>query len=167
MRSSKRLLVGIVSALSLCAGGANATYYYLLPTSGLPHVQAATAVNTLYSNLSSYLKVKDGRILYMTSPSSGSVSQTWDTPIPIDDTDATWYATARGYIQDTGASDDLLSRICTFNQDGSFYGCGSSVTYDVQSSAYVPPGGTAYNQTTLTSKYFGVGGVLVGFKVHN
>ncbi|MBN1611264.1 MAG: hypothetical protein JW940_31820 [Polyangiaceae bacterium] len=153
MKRTARLSIATsVAGFSLLAGTASAATFMLQGASGHPHLSAGTAHWQDEWN-SADINIIDGRTIELRVPSSGNtLKMYWDVPIPVNSTNRNWKTTTRG--SDSGVLADASHRICSFNSDGTFYNCGASVLMreDKYSTVFVPTDGTAYDQSTITSK---------------
>lgn len=126
----------------LCAPSAKATIM-VQAGAGHPHQGSGTYYWDYEWSDHNWL-ITDGRSIAR-SASGANQSWAWDTPIPITSTNAVWHVIA--YAASNSGLYQFTNRICTFNSNGTFYTCGSTVTAGNVSQATVPTYGTAYSQS--------------------
>jgi len=160
--------LGAVVGLSLVASPASATIYL----DGAAGHYYAAAANIDYKDMYAYtynLRIYDGRGVFIGTPNQFSTNTAeWVVHIPIDATDRTWYAMGRG--PSTGINHNS-QKICAYDVNGLFSGCGSPQDFGAWSSTYVPSGGTAMSVTDLMSEctngYCGPSGTLFQVRAHS
>ena len=150
MKTTKKLSFAALCGSLLVASQVGAVERWLQPGSGHKFITSANVKWTDTFANDDWLQFTDGRTISVDIPFFGAspVPRTWVVPIPLDATNITWNSTAWGSASGGGWS----TRICTFTQTGVFSNCGASVGMGVTSNALVPSGGTAFNQTFLTSR---------------
>src|SRR5262245_26886621 len=109
---------------------------------GHPHLSFGTVAWSGEGSATGW-RIFDGRSIDPGTVEGGS-PKTWDTPLPISVTNATWNAVAR--TSGTG-SGNFTNRICSFTSSGAFSACGSAVAAGSTSSVVVPTDGSAYSQS--------------------
>lgn len=152
MKRLAKIFVTTIAGFSLFATSAGATTFMLQGASGHPHLSFGAANWADHWNKAS-ISVIDGRTIELPVPSSGNTSRvSWDVPIPVNGTNRNWNTITLG--SSSGILADNNHRICSFTSSGAFNSCGASVLMrsTETSTTFVPTDGTAYDQSTITSK---------------
>jgi hypothetical protein len=168
MKFAKFIPFALAAGAFFTANSASAAYVYLDAGAGHLHLSNGD-VNWTDTFAANYqLKIRDGREIFLAQPPLYSTYlATWIVHIPLSGTDATWSSMARG----NGDLAHLSQRICSFDADGNYYNCGSTVGVGSYSNVLVLSGGTAFSQSFLKSEcvtgYCGTSGILAAIRAHN